>query len=784
MTDQPIVSKARNRRAHQRFRDTRLKNPWTIPPMAWLMAILLWGILLFVLHFGRDLHVSDLTPGQRAPFTVTALVDFESVNLAETEIQRSRAFNEATPVFEVSEAGLKESLRDLAKLLDRAALAKQQETALAPLAVDLADAIDLMNLPRDLLQLPAFFSSNQLHSLRLEGSRVLESLSRAGLVAADARDSGFQGAAPQGKIRLGAEGRIVPIANLALPSEAAQRASALLRDSQGYSAEQERLVGLLMDALFKANLRLEPEATRLARENARKAVEPVKDTKRQGTTLMEARTRIGAQTLEDLKAHSEKLRKVEDGNPRWGRIAGHGIFLAVTLVCSLLLLALLHAKLLAKPGKIILWMLLSAAPLLMSKGLAYLSVDMHLFPGFMLRPLLPYALAPLLATILHGPRFALAVGLSSSAGLALQHDGDLGVFLTSLAITLVAASAARAIHKRSNLFRAGIWIGGVKSLMVIGMGLTVQVTPAILAQQAVGAFCAGLASSILVLLLIPPFELIFKVTTDIRLLELSDMSNPLLSRLAMEAPATYHHSLMVAHLAQTAAREVGANDLLVRVCAYYHDIGKMTKPEFFIENIQGRHNPHDDLSPSMSRLVVISHVKEGVSLAHRYKLPRVILDGIEQHHGTSVIQYFYHRARMQEEGKDVDKVKVRQEDYRYPGPKPKTLEMGILMMADSIEAASRTIDKSKPGQVEGLVNEIVREKIIDGQFDECAITLTQIAAIRRSFVFSLNNMLHGRIAYPKDEDRDHQPAGSLPAERTGTGTLRPLDHGTGTSPGA
>jgi putative nucleotidyltransferase with HDIG domain len=335
-----------------------------------------------------------------------------------------------------------------------------------------------------------------------------------------------------------------------------------------------------------------------------------------------------------------------------------------------------------------------------------------------------------------------------------------------------AVSQLREIRERRTLIRMSFAVAmalcgaamldQLIELPAIGPSGTARTT-AVLSAGA-QSFLSGLLVGGIALFILPFVERAFDITTGMTLIELRDPKQPLLRELQQRAPGTYNHSLNVASIAESAAESIGADSLLTYVGCLYHDIGKMTKPEFFIENIQGRHNPHDDLSPSMSRLVVISHVKEGVSLAHRYKLPRVIIDGIEQHHGTSVIQYFYHRARMQEEGKEVDKVKVRQEDYRYPGPKPKTLEMGILMLADGIEAASRTIDKSKPGQIEGLVNELVREKIVDGQFDECAITLAQIAAIRRSFVFSLNNMLHGRIAYPKDEDRDHQPAGPLPAE--------------------
>jgi hypothetical protein len=256
----------------------------------------------------------------------------------------------------------------------------------------------------------------------------------------------------------------------------------------------------------------------------------------------------------------------------------------------------------------------------------------------------------------------------------------------------------------------------------------------------------------------------FGVTTDITLLELSDMGNPLLQRLAIEAPGTYHHSLMMANIAASAAQEIGANALAVRVCAYFHDIGKLTKPEFFIENSHHRANPHDDLSPTMSTLVVTSHVKEGLTLANRHKLPQIIKDAIQQHHGKTLVSYFYHRARKNEEadsaqdGKTKTASKINEEDFRYPGPYPQSREMAILALADSVEAASRSIEKPTSSRIENLVNEIVDKKLLDGQLNECNLTLKQLATIKRSFIFSLTNMLHGRVAYPKDETTSNQPA--------------------------
>jgi hypothetical protein len=249
------------------------------------------------------------------------------------------------------------------------------------------------------------------------------------------------------------------------------------------------------------------------------------------------------------------------------------------------------------------------------------------------------------------------------------------------------------------------------------------------------------------------------------------MGNPLLQRLAMEAPGTYHHSIMVANLGAAAAREIGANELLVRVCAYFHDIGKLTKPEFFIENAQYRHNPHDDLAPSMSTLVITSHVKEGLTLAMRHKLPRVVLDGIREHHGTGLVSYFYHRARQQKEAEQsagsTRNGDVQEQDFRYPGPRPTTPEMAILSLADSLEAASRSMEKPTASRIENLVSEIIRSKLDDGQLNETRLTLAQLSAIRRSFVFTLTNMLHGRVAYPQDENRNKQSTAKSPASDEG-----------------
>ncbi len=746
MNDKPLLSRVRHKRAQERSRQARSRS-LPLPPSAFICAGLLWALLLLSLHLGRNVVVTDLSAGQPAPSTLQASVDFETTDLAATALRRERVLTEVPPVLVIRESGLKDAERTLLKLLDR--LGDEAE---------LRESLDLLGLDASLLALRDTFTPDELERLKPALMRRLQEVWNEGLIAGEDRDNSFGGAVPGAVIRLGARGPQRTLADFPLPTEAAARAADTLRTEQLVSPEQASLLEQLLAALLQPNLVLDATATRLARQAALQAVEPVTALRRQGAILLEARMPITEQQLEDLRAHQQKLARVVADRHNVTLLLGQGIFLAIGLAVSLAVLCQLQRDPLSKTGRMVLWMLLSLGGLWGGKFLIYLSAALGLFPGHLLRSLLPLALGPLLGTILHGPRMGIAVGFASSLALALQHELDMTVLLTGLVLAHVAALSVRAIHRRSTLFRAGLWIGGVKALLMIGAGAVEQVPPSIYGQQALAAFGSGLLTSLVVLLLIPPFEYLFKVTTDIRLLELSDMGHPLLSRLAMEAPGTYHHSLMVANLAQAAAREIGANDLLTRVCAYYHDIGKLTKPEFFIENIQGRANPHDELSPSMSRLIVISHVKEGVSLAHRYKLPQIIIDGIEQHHGTSVIQYFYHRARTRAAGEDGASP-VRAEDYRYPGPKPRSREMGILLLADAIEAASRSIDRNKPGQIESLVHDILREKLNDGQLDQCQLTLAEVNTVRRSFLFSLNNMLHGRVAYPKDDPRSREKTG-------------------------
>lgn len=321
-------------------------------------------------------------------------------------------------------------------------------------------------------------------------------------------------------------------------------------------------------------------------------------------------------------------------------------------------------------------------------------------------------------------------------------------------VTMVGGiAAARGVHnckKRNDLYFAGVRTGLINALMV-SLILTIQnfgdsMYLTHLMWEVPAGFLSGLMSALIAMMLIPLLESVFNCTTDVKLLELSNLNHPLLKEMLIKAPGTYHHSLIVGSMVEAAAEEIGANSLLAKVMSYYHDIGKIAHHNYFIENQKAGHNAHDHLSPHISKTILIAHVKDGIELAYKYKLGKPILDGIVQHHGTTVISFFYNRAL---ENQDAEMGEVLEEDFRYPGPKPQFREAALIMLADSIEAAARSLDEPTPARLQNIVKNIIQRKFMDGQLDECNLTLKDLTIIENSFIKILLGIYHQRIDYPK-----------------------------------
>ncbi len=358
---------------------------------------------------------------------------------------------------------------------------------------------------------------------------------------------------------------------------------------------------------------------------------------------------------------------------------------------------------------------------------------------------LPHAAGPVVALLLLGLTPAILFAVSQSILVGLMLGGDLPAAIFALAAGLVGVMSAQRYKERSVFTRVGLVVG-LANLVVMGVLLLyggLGDSPGTVLVEAGAAMLGGPLAMGTVTFLLPVFEFLFGITTDLRLLELSNQNLPLLKELSLKAPGTYQHSLAVGNLAEAGANAVGANGLLLRVCSYYHDVGKLSKPNYFVENQRGD-NPHDNLAPSMSALIIKNHVKEGLEMARKEKLPLPIRQAIATHHGTKLIRYFYSRAK-EAAGKDGQ---VLESEYRYPGPRPHTKELGILLLADAVEAAARTLESPTPARIRSMISAIVNDALEDGQLDDSDLTFKELEEVSQAFLGVLTNMFHSRIDYP------------------------------------
>ncbi|HEX2279172.1 MAG TPA: HDIG domain-containing protein, partial [Candidatus Tectomicrobia bacterium] len=365
---------------------------------------------------------------------------------------------------------------------------------------------------------------------------------------------------------------------------------------------------------------------------------------------------------------------------------------------------------------------------------------------------LPVAAGGILVAIFFDFQVGILFALLTSVLIGALLRDNLTVAVLALLGNLIAAFRVHEYRQRSCILLTGLLIGLANIVVLLAFGLmNSNLLSWTRVYEALCGLLGGVLAAVVVSAVLPLLESIFKFTTDIKLLELASLNHPLLRQLIMHAPGTYHHSMLVGTLAEAAAEAIGANALLARVGSYYHDIGKMLTPEYFVENQAGRGNKHDRLSPSMSALIIMAHVKDGIKLAKEYKLPQRIIDMIPQHHGTNLITYFYNKAKEQE---DPSVQQVHEGDYRYPGPKPQTPEAAIVMLSDKVEAASRVLTDPTPQRISGLVQRIVSNIFMDGQLDECDLTLRDLQKISDAFARTLLAIHHHRVEYPQVESEE------------------------------
>ncbi|MBU3181581.1 HD family phosphohydrolase [Clostridium psychrophilum] len=360
---------------------------------------------------------------------------------------------------------------------------------------------------------------------------------------------------------------------------------------------------------------------------------------------------------------------------------------------------------------------------------------------------IPLACVPMLMAILTNDEVSIALNILNCILISVGVNFNYEITILAVLNSIVGVMLLKKMQQRNDILYSSIYIAIVNLMVYLSMGFLLSNSIMDVLKKAGMVFLASLISGVLTIGFLPFFESFFDIVTTVKLLELSNPNHPLLKRLLLEAPGSYHHSVLVANLSEVAAEVVEANPALARVAAYYHDIGKIKRPYFFKENQLGNDNPHDKITPNLSTLIIISHVKDGLELAKKYKIPKVIQDVIVQHHGTTLVKYFYVTMKNSSENPDD----IKEEDFRYQGPNPESKEAAIIMLADAVEAAVRSIQNPTKGKIEEMVNNLIKSRLNDGQLNNCDLTLKDLEKIRKAFMKVLSGIYHERIEYPLEK---------------------------------
>jgi len=708
---------------------------WTVLAVITAFVVGLAAILLTTEFRSLGLPPADRWPaGHPAERDYVVEHDFTYTDQEATDARQEDAARRVAPVFVVSPSaaqGVLDDMDQFAQVLSRQARAGASPAAvIAALPGDLRDRV----APGDL----AVLLGTRLLARALQHARdLMETALSWGIVdlIAHADQAAAAGAI---EIRRMQDGRLqaepVLLKDVVSRDNAAAQVEARLLPD-GTSAAERRAVRILVDAFAAEDAPYDDAATAQRQSEARAAVQPVTEKLSRGEVLVRRGEVVSEAQAARIRALSDYARVVDVNG-----IVGEILFLLVVLLVALFLLTMKPSLVLLRRGH---------ALVLLALGLAYVVIA-SLVVRFVSLPdwvpasvALPTGAMSMLVSILVstpvGVSFSLAVSLALLPLTGMSIHAFLFAFLGGIAGTAVVMRADR----RIDLVRAGMLLAVAEGLVLLVLGLLGNYEPRMVAGLVGGGLANGFLCGILTLGFLPVLELILNEPTRFKLMELSDLNSPVFKRMLSQAPGTYTHSISVANLAETACEAIGANALLARVSAYYHDIGKVEQADYFVENQKAR-NRHDTMRPSLSVAVIKSHVRIGIEKARELNLPQAIIDIIAQHHGRGLITYFYHRAVK--EGRNP---RVSRDDYTYPGVRPKSREAAVLMLADTVEAACRSLKRPTESRIERIVQEMVMEKFNSGDLNDSTLTLRDLELIRRSFVHILEGTYHTRIEYPK-----------------------------------
>lgn len=671
-------------------------SPWTGKALLGIVTFLALTLLTSIQYIAPRLALRE---GQVSPRDIEAPRSVDFVDSSRTEALRRAAADSIEPVYRQQPDVTEETL-DLVKRTFSAI-----ERTRAVRGVNAQQRAEMLRR-----ESPLPFSDPAI--------RAAITLDRAGLDAAR-------------KAALDVVGKIMTAGIRPADLAGAQAQARVQLRSMAIAGRTLMLASAVVGGALRPNRVIDQRATQVLRRQAMESVEPVVTRVLRGEIIVRRGEVV-------TRAHMRKLAALGlvQAPLSWSRVIGMALVSLLLLLVTSAYLRQYQPDIWAEDKLLRVW----------SLGVVLTVVLVRIFLTRFNPYLIPTAAGTMLIAVLVQPRLALYTAAVLSLLVGLVAGGDLRLALVTFVGSTVGVYAIKKIGHRTDLIVAGLRVGAANMLAVLAIGLVDQLPWLTAVQDVAFGLGNGFLVGIIAIGTLPYLENLFGLVTPIKLLELSNPSHPLLRRLQLEAPGTYHHSIMVANLAEAAAEAIGADSLLVRVGAYYHDIGKVKRPVFFVENQIGVENPHEKMAPSLSALTVQSHVRDGLEYAKEFGLPKMVGDFIPQHHGTSLITYFYHQAKERGDAPD-------EATFRYEGPRPQTREAAIIMLADAAEGAARSMGRPTPDRIEQVVRRIIRERLEDGQLDECDLTFRELDVIAAVFVRLLASMFHPRVEYP-DLERD------------------------------
>ena len=675
--------------------------------LAVLTAFIVWFILASTyLTAEYDLVVGDVAPDSiEAPRSLT----FEDRD--QTEAQRQQARDEVADIYTFDASVLPRANENVDTFFSRAIAIINEERAAAAAASQPYDPNRAVVRIQQLEGMPEIELSHLMTLASLDPARIAETRN-------DVLES----------VQRILQGNVT---EASLPTDRDRLDSLVM--TMPLSESERDVVSGIGAAFLEPNYTLDEEKTAEARDEAAAQVEPVIVTVINGETVLAA----GQVVTGDAMAKMEALGLTENEG-QLGTIAGVALLVAIEIVFMALYIVRFEWRM--RDSRSLLFV--AASLLVIFTLLARITLIQPLTPL-----ILPMAALGILATLMLQTRMGLILVVIASANMVIVGGSDSQYVLVALLGGVTAVFLVTNVIQRRDMFQAGLEAGAIVTLTAAGAGLLLDGS----LHQMLEGLLWGSVNGVLVIIttmgLLAVYETTFNLSTPMKLLELADPTRPLLKDLMMKAPGTYNHSILMGNISESAAEAIGANILLARVGAYYHDIGKLTRPEYFIENQFHVKNPHDRLTPGLSRLAITSHVREGVKLAREEGLPAEVIDIIEEHHGTTVLSYFYHKAKKTTREGHVD-----EEAYRYAGKKPRSREAAIVMMADSVEAAVRSLKRPTVRNIKAIIREIFEQRMRDGQFSESSMTFADLEKVRLVFEKSLQGFGASRIEYPGGDD--------------------------------